>query len=304
MNLMKNIRLSWRCTALALGSLAFVLALSSAGVQAAPPETMEAGKLHVALNGDMPMTGLDADGKLIGTDGQLMVRIAERLGLEVVPHLMDWSAEIQSTKQGKVDIMHGAMGWIESRSKVMLLTDPIYYFGTAATMKKENNWTTFGDMKGRIVATVSGFTLVPELKSVEGIGEVKLYDTTDGALRDLLAGRVDMAILDPPLIQLAINQNPDWNLQQLAITPEPDKYPVMSQKYNVIFAINPKLKGLHDAINKEIQQVWADCANVKVMAEYGLSDKTWFDPPPASENIRIGVDRPADWQAPNGDHCF
>ena len=304
MNLMEYIRLSWRSTALALGSLAFVLALSSAGVQAAPPETMEAGKLHVALNGDMPMTGLDADGKLIGTDGQLMVRIAERLGLEVVPHMMDWSAEIQSTKQGKVDIMHGAMGWIESRSKVMLLTDPIYYFGTAATMKKENNWTTFGDMKGRIVATVSGFTLVPELKSVEGIGEVKLYDTTDGALRDLIAGRVDMAILDPPLIQLAINENPDWNLQQLAITPEPDKYPIMSQKYNVIFGINPKLKGLHDAINKEIQQAWADCANVKLMAEYGLSDKNWFDPPPQSENIRIGVDRPADWRAPNGDHCF
>ncbi|MEE8504672.1 MAG: transporter substrate-binding domain-containing protein [Kiloniellales bacterium] len=304
MNLMEYIRLSWRSTALALGSLAFVLALSSAGVQAAPPETMEAGKLHVALNGDMPMTGLDADGKLIGTDGQLMVRIAERLGLEVVPHMMDWSAEIQSTKQGKVDIMHGAMGWIESRSKVMLLSDPIYYFGTAATMKKENNWTTFGDMKGRIVATVSGFTLVPELKSVEGIGEVKLYDTTDGALRDLIAGRVDMAILDPPLIQLAINENPDWNLQQLAITPEPDKYPIMSQKYNVIFGINPKLKGLHDAINKEIQQAWADCANVKLMAEYGLSDKNWFDPPPQSENIRIGVDRPADWRAPNGDHCF
>ena len=55
----------------------------------------------------------------------------------------------------------------------MLLTDPIYYFGTLATMKKENNWTTFEDMKGRSVATVSGFTLVPELKSVEGIGEAE-----------------------------------------------------------------------------------------------------------------------------------
>jgi ABC-type amino acid transport substrate-binding protein len=45
-----------------------------------------------------------------GTDGELMVLIAERLGLEVVPQMMEWSAEIQSTKQGKVDIMHGAMG--------------------------------------------------------------------------------------------------------------------------------------------------------------------------------------------------
>jgi L-cystine transport system substrate-binding protein len=178
--------------ALSVGFAAVVVAL--AGASAAPPKTMEPGKLHVALNGDMPMTGLE-DGKLIGTDGELMVLIAERLGLEVVPHMMEWSAEIQSTKQGKVDMMHGAMGWIEERSKIMLLTDPIYYFGTLLSQKKDTSWSTFEDMKGRSVATVSGFTLVPELKEVEGIGEVKLYDTTDGALRDLIAGRVDMAIL-------------------------------------------------------------------------------------------------------------
>jgi L-cystine transport system substrate-binding protein len=290
-----------RLLVLGAGIAAFVLAFGTAS--AAPPKTMEPGKLHVALNGDMPMTGLE-DGKLIGTDGELMVLIADRLGLEVVPHMMEWSAEIQSTKQGKVDIMHGAMGWIEARSEIMLLTDPIYYFGTLLAQKKDTSWSTFEDMKGRSVATVSGFTLVPELKEVEGIGEVKLYDTTDGALRDLIAGRVDMAILDPPLMQLAIQENPDWNLHQVPLQPEPDKYPIMSQVYNVIFGINPELQELHDAVNQEIGKIWADCTNVEVMGKYGLGDKSWFTPPPQEENLRIGVDRPKDWQAPNGDHCF
>ena len=280
-----------------------VLAFFTTTATAEPPATAEAGKLKVALNGDMPMTGLE-DGKLIGTDGELMVLIAERLGLEVEPNMMDWSAEIQSTKQGKVDIMHGAMGWIEERSKIMLLSDPIYYFGTLVAQKTDNNWSTFEDLKGRSVATVSGFTLVPELKGVEGIGEVKLYDTTDGALRDLIAGRVDMAILDPPLMQLAINENPDWNLHQVELQPEPDKYPIMSQKYNIIFGINPELQDLHDAINQEIAKVWADCTNVELMAKYGLGDKSWFIPPAAEDNLRIGVDRSEDWDAPNADHCF
>jgi polar amino acid transport system substrate-binding protein len=285
----------------ALGAAALMLAVGTAAAE--PPKTIEPGKLNVALNGDMPMTGLE-DGKLIGTDGELMVLIADRLGLEVVPHMMEWSAEIQSTKQGKVDIMHGAMGWIEPRSEIMLLTDPIYYFGTLLAQKKDTNWSTFEDMKGRSVATVSGFTLVPELKSVEGIGEVKLYDTTDGALRDLIAGRVDMAILDPPLMQLAIQENPDWDLHQVPLQPEPDKYPIMSQVYNVIFGINPELQELHDAFNKQIAQVWADCTNVEVMANYGLGDQSWFTPPPDEENLRRGVDRPKDWLAPRGDHCF
>jgi polar amino acid transport system substrate-binding protein len=218
--------------------------------------------------------------------------------------MMEWSAEIQSTKQGKVDIMHGAMGWIEERSKILLLTDPIYYFGTLLAQKKDTSWSTFEDMQGRSVATVSGFTLVPELKEVEGIGEVKLYDTTDGALRDLIAGRVDMAILDPPLMQLAIQENPDWNLHQVPLQPQPDKYPIMSQVYNVIFGINPELEELHAAFNQEIQKIWADCTNVEVMGKYGLGDKSWFTPPPEEENLRIGVDRPEGWHAPNGDHCF
>ena len=123
-----------RAGAFALGAGGVALLLAIAGAEAAPPKTLEPGKLNVALNGDMPMTGLK-DGKLIGTDGDLMVLIAQRLGLEVVPHMMEWSAEIQSTKQGKVDIMHGAMGWIEARSKIMLLTDPIYYFGTLLAQK-------------------------------------------------------------------------------------------------------------------------------------------------------------------------
>ncbi len=286
-----------------LGAGVAALVLTVAGARAAPPQTIEPGKLHVALNGDMPMTGIK-DGKLIGTDGELMVLIAERLGLEVVPHMMDWSAEIQSTKQGKVDVMHGAMGWIEARSQIMLLTDPIYYFGTLLAQKKDTNWSTFEDMKGRSVATVSGFTLVPELKEVEGIGEVKLYDTTDGALRDLIAGRVDMAILDPPLMQLAIQENPDWNLHQVPLQPQPEKYPIMSQVYNVVFGINPDEKQLHDAFNQEIAKIWADCTNVKVMGTYGLGDQSWFTPPPQDENLRNGVDRPKDWVAPNGDHCF
>ena len=123
------------------------LMLVATGAEAGPPKTVEPGKLLVALNGDMPMTGIE-DGKLIGTDGTLMNRIAANLGLEVVPQLMEWAAEIQATKQGKVDIMHGMMGWIPSRSEIMLLTDPIYYSGTFVVQKTSNNFSTTEDMAG------------------------------------------------------------------------------------------------------------------------------------------------------------
>ena len=243
--------------AFATAAIAIGLAGGSAFAQV---KTIEAGKLNIAMNGDMPMTQLK-DGTLSGTDGELMVYIAKKLGLEPVVHQMDWAAEIEATKQGKVDIMHGAMGWIEPRTKIMNLTDPIYYFGTLLAQKEENNFHTFADMKGHSVGTVTGFTLVPELKGVEGIGEVKLYDTSDGVLQDLVAGRLDMAILDPPLVQWGIVQHPEWKLKQVPLEPMADKYPIMSTKYSVIFGVNKDEPELAAAISKIIGPA---CSSVTV----------------------------------------
>jgi ABC-type amino acid transport substrate-binding protein len=290
-----------RRKAILLASLVAAAGLASATASAAPPKTIEPGKLNIAMNGDMPMTQLK-DGVLSGTDGSLMTMIAKQLGLDPVVHQMDWAAEIESTKQGKVDIMHGAMGWKTDRTKIMILTEPIYYFGTLLAQKEEHNWHSFADMKGRSVGTVTGFTLVPELKKVEGIGEVKLYDASDGVMQDLVAGRLDMAILDPPLVQYAISQHPEWKLHQVPLDPEPDKYPIMSTKYNVIFGVNKSEPELAEAVNAAILQMWKDCTNVKSMAQYGLGEKAWFVPP--EKNPRIGVDRPEGYMAPTADHCF
>ena len=110
--------------------------------------------------------------------------------------------------------------------------------------------------------------------------EVKLYDTSDGVMQDLVAGRVDIAILDPPLMQYAIKEHPEWKLHQVALDPEPDKYPIMSTKYNVIFGVNKDEPALAEAMNAVIRDIWKECTNVKTMANYGLGDKSWFVPPP------------------------
>lgn len=283
-------RLSLLCI---LGLVAATVGWGAAGAQS-PVKTLEAGKLTVAFNGDMPMTSLK-DGKLIGTDGEMISLIAKNLGLGIKPQQMEWSAEIESTKSGRVDLMLGAMGWTEARSKVMLLTDPIYYFGTLLAQKKDHNWHSFADMAGKTVGTVTGFTLVPELKSIPNVKEVKLYDTSDAVMRDLVTGRLDIAILDPPLVALAVKQHPDWGLHQVALNPDP-KYPIMSTKYNVVMGINKDEPDLAKAVNAEIAKLWSTCTNQKLMATYGVTDASFFQPP--HPNPRVGVDRPADWKSP------
>ena len=234
------------------------------GVRPAGSSTIEPGKLIVAFNGDLPMTSLQ-DGQIVGIDGEMISYIAAKLGLEIVPQQMDWAAAIESTSVGHVDLMLGAMGWTVERTEVMLLSDPIYYFGVLLAQKTANNYHTFADMAGKKVGTVVGFSLVPELKAVPGVGEVRLYDTSDGALRDLIAGRLDIAILDPPLGRAGDQGSSRVGSAPGGAAARP-AFPIMSTKYNATMAIRMEDAALADAINAEIANLWMTCKNQQIMA--------------------------------------
>jgi len=281
-------------------ALAAALVLSLASVPfgkagAADLELIEDGTLNVAFNGDMPGTGWQ-DGKLVGLDGELMQMIAENLGLKVKPNLMEWAAEIQSVKTRRVDIMHGMMGWNDQRIKVINISDPIYYGGANITQKKSTNWSTVKELEGRTIATIQGFGWIDQLKAIEG-ATLKLYDTSDAAIRDLLAGRIEALFADPPLIQFAISKNPDWDIHAVPISQGFDeKYSLLTGKYNVVFGLSQEAPELLKAVNAQIAEIWANCKNREVAEKYGLGDPSWFDP--GSINQRAGVDRPADWKQP------
>ena len=279
-----------------------IVALSTGFASAEPVKTITPGKLTVAFNGDMPMTGFK-DGKLIGTDGEFLARLAERLGLEIEPMQMEWSGAVQATKQGQADLMLGSMGWTKERTEVFLMTDPLYFFATTLLQKKESNITTFAAMDGLTIGTVTGFTPIPEMKTIPEIKEVKLYDTSDAVIRDVVAGRLDLAVLDPTLVEYALLQNPDWGLHQLPLTPEPDTFPIMSTKYYSIIGVWPENTELYAALNAELLKAWDECLNVEVMAKYGLGADFWFMGP--TVDYRNGVDRPADWKSPaSPEKCF
>ncbi len=274
-----------------------VLALSStSSTQAADYKLVEEGKLTVAFNGDMPGTSFQ-DGKLIGVDGEIMQIVADKLGLKVNPALMEWSAEIASVKSGRVDVMHGMMGWRKSRADVMSLSDPIYYFRATIAQKADSSMCKISELENKTVATITGFSWVDELKTIPGL-KLKLYDTSDAAMRDLVTGRVDALLADPPLVQYAISQNPSWGVHQKAFCEgENSDYPQLTKAGNTIFAANKENSGLIKAINGVIGELWADCSIKKIAAKYGLTDDHWFDPGPS--NQRSGVDRPGDWKQPS-----
>jgi polar amino acid transport system substrate-binding protein len=276
----------------------FFLVFTVANTDASDLELVKPGTLVVAFNGDMPGTGWQ-NGRLVGVDGELMHWMADELGLKVEPALMEWSAEIASVKARRVDIMHGMMGWNSHRIKVINISDPIYYGGANITQKKEQNWSSIKDLEGKRVATITGFGWIDEIKKIPGL-KLSLYDTSDAAIRDLLAGRIDALFADPPLVQYAISKNPQWKLHALPIKEKDDpEWPLLSSKYNVVFGLSQDAPNLLKAVNAKIAEMWETCLNRKIAEKYGLGDDSWFTP---GKNLRVGegpdFDRPVGWQQP------
>lgn len=257
-------------------------------------QTVEPNKLTIAFTGDMPGTGYQ-DGKMVGYDGEILQHVADALKLQVKPALMEWSGTIASVQAKRVDVMAGTMGWTEQRSKIMTLSDPIHYFKNGIMQSSKTNWTTLKDLEGKKVGTITGFSFIPELRKISGL-QLSQYDTSDAAVRDMLAGRIEAVIGDPPVVQYAISRNPQWNLRFNAFTDNNPDYPLLTGLGQVVFGLNKESPELAAAVNAEIAKLWQKCEIKKIGEHYGLVQDVWYMP--VGKNFRAGVDRPATWQMP------
>jgi len=256
-------------------------------------QTVEPGVLTIANSNEMPMIAME-NGKLIGSDAEMIETIAQKMGLGVKSAQMEWSATVQSVKSGRADIMMGNMGWTPARAAALAITDAIYYAGAFACMKKDQPFDkaiAVSDIKGHSIGTVNGFTIVPEMKKIPGTTEVKLYDNSDGCVRDVVAGRLDFAVLDGPLVDYMILNNPNWNLKQIPLTSNPD-FPQLTSKQHTVMGMNQDNHDLFDAVNTGVKWLWATKQNAVLMRKYGISNPDYLVPP--EKNPRIGVDRDAD----------
>ena len=261
--------------------------------RAAPAfKTAEPGFITVATVPAPPVTVVKGD-DFLGTDGEMISTIAKHLGLKAKPAFMEWSATIESVKTGRADVMLANMGWTPQRSKLMLCTDAIYFTGAFVTMKADmaiSGHVTTKDFSGHSVGAVTGVTIVPELKKVPGISDVKLYDTFDACVRDIAAGRLDFGVLDAPFVAALLQSNAAVGLKQMPIAQDP-AYPILTSKQNTVMGMNAQNTDLFDAVNAGVRWLWASKANAAILAKYGMTDPDYLTP--VSPDPRLGVDRDA-----------
>jgi len=171
------------------------------------------------------------------------------------------------------------MAYTAEREKVVNLTHGAYYQVTEFTQLKTSNIKSLDDLKGKTVGTIQGYFYIPELKQVPWIGEqnLKLYNTIDAAIQDLIAKRVDAIIIGAASSAWLQRQHPEWNLKYEPVAAS--KYmPDTTDKARTVFSTKKDNTELLDAMNKVIDKAKADGTVKKILATYGSDNPAFLAP--------------------------
>ena len=270
--------------------------------QAARLDTLQPGKLKVAVESYMPYTAIRG-GKIVGLDGEIINTVADRLGLEVEPSLTDFNGMLGGVQSHRVDITVGGVAWSKEREQQGLFTDPPYYSPPAMGVRSGKQYSTIESLQNQRLGTVTGYVWVKSIKAVPG-AKLGSYPNANGVFDDLGAGRLDAGFLDPLLITYYEKQRPDAHIQAQYLTPPDDaevkEHPEYEffRPYMTSFYIPKQEPKLEKAVSAEIRKMYASGELAKLIAKWGGDPKKFLTPSPGMAESRRGVDRPQDWQPP------
>ncbi len=201
-----NRRFEWGAALLA-GAVLFTLSTDLAHADALD-RIKAAGEVKIANSGVYPPFEFKEGNTLVGFDIDLSNLVARELGVKANISVVDFKGLIPALKSGKADLLISAMTHTPARAEQVAFSDSYYDTAVAIAVRDDRtNLKAKDQLADLILGAELGTTGEREARSVNGVKEVKTYDTLMLALRDLEIGRIDGIISNLPPLQYLIHKN-------------------------------------------------------------------------------------------------
>ena len=236
------------------------------------------GELTIGITLFAPMDYEDENGKLIGFDKELGDAVCEKLGVKANFVEINWDSKEVELKSKNIDCIWNGMCITEERKQNMSVSDPYLKNTQALVMKK--------DKAAQILANIDGISIVAEQGSTgEGkiTGEIPDDDTVvvspseffknanytavdsmAKALMEVKSGTADAALVDSVCALAMTGEGTDYD--DLVCNMDNN---FGDQQYGIAFR---KGSDITDAVNKAIDELYADGTVEKIAAKYKLTD--------------------------------
>lgn len=157
----------------------------------------------------VPFTFLDVKtNEIQGVMVDIITAVGEAEGFTPEVEATQWSALIPSLTGEKIDIIAAAMYATEKRAEIVSFSDPVYSYGEGMFLSEDNfgKYTTWDDLKGKVVGAQVGTAYVDGLKADGEFEDVRVYDNMIDIMRDVSLGRIDAGFGDRPLVAYQLSK--------------------------------------------------------------------------------------------------
>lgn len=271
---------SWRFRAAIALLLAAVYALAGCGgaaQQAGSGQASEGGSetgLGTLVVGSEvnypPFESVDANGNMVGFDIELIEAVGKAAGYDRVEiRNIKWDSLIPALNARQVDAVISAMTITDERAQASRFSDPYFTAGQAIMVKKGSPIRTVADLSGKNVGvqgdTTGQFAVEKQNEAFSKMSEplppanIKPFQSTPDAINALVTGQVDAVVVDLPVLQEYLKDNPDAGVE---ITGPP----FTVEYYGIAMRLDDT--ALADRINRALAQVKADGTYDRIYAKY------------------------------------
>lgn len=250
------------------GLLAAALLLAACGRKEAPapePVAPAPGGRTLVVGTDAayaPFESQNEKGEIVGFDIDLLSAIARKAGFEVKFVNTPWEGIFNTLQQGDRDLLISAITITDERRQTMDFAGPYFDAYQLIAVKSDSKVAKFDDLKPLKVGVQTGTTGDEVVTKLLGKGStnVRRFESTPLALKELEAGGVDAVVADNGVVVNYVANNADAKFKTVsdsAFTPE--QYGIAVKKGN---------DELREKLNKALAEIKADGTYNSIYTKY------------------------------------
>lgn len=208
-----------------------------------------------------PFESVTTDNEIVGFDIEIMKAVADKAGIKIKIVNTPWDGMFATLANGDRDILISAITITDERKKEMDFTNSYFEAKQLIAVKNDSTVSKFEDLKDKIVGVQTGTTgdiVVMKLLG-EGNTNIKRFDTTPLALKELENGGVNAVVADNGVVDNYVRNNSDKGIKTVTDDSfEKEEYGIAVKKGNkeLLDKLNEGLKiikedGTYDEIHKK-----------------------------------------------------
>lgn len=209
-----------------------------------------------------PFESQDEKGAIVGFDIDVVSAIAKSQGVAVKFVNTPWEGIFNTLTQGDRDLLVSAITITDERKQTMDFTDSYFAAHQLIAVAENSKVSKFADLKPLKVGVQTGTTgdeVVTKLLGKNSTN-VKRFESTPLALKELEAGGVDAVVADNGVVENYVANNQNFKFKTVNDASfEPEHYGIAVRKGNT---------ELLNLLNKGLAAIKADGTYAKIYADH------------------------------------